>query len=634
MKDVFISYKSEEFSEAKWVKTTLEENGISCWMAPDDIPGGSSYAAEILQAIRGAKFFVLVLSEAAQTSTHIAKELDIAINNHMTVLPFMLENCELKDDFFYYLSNVQRYPAYENKKKAINRMIAEIRQAIPSEPTADAATQETTTDKQPAERKANVQQPSREKQPKPKKEKALRAHKPKTRQQKDEADDDKKKKSLKIVGIILAVIGLLIIFGVAVSEANKVEICGEKYKKSSTYLSIEGATLNAKDMENIRKLEDLHTLRLPNCAFNAGVKQELLSNLPYSTVQLSGCGLTDEDLNNAAFSDSLNLLDISDNAVSSLDFLKDYAPHLSQLNIDNTDITDISVLSEAVSLEELHAVGNGISDISALRNCVKLTSLILPNNNLRTLTGLEYALDLQELYVQNNQLDNLEGIANCTLLKDVNICGNNLHDSDLEIIAKSAEKLMELNAEDNCFVSTTPLVSCKHIMELSLDYNQLETLEGLENMSILSDFSASHNKITDISALEKCPMLSSLNLADNSITDIGTLSFSSDAADIDVDFRHNNITSFATLPTEPHYTTLVLYDNPVGDYTSLAGLNIRHLYIDYNEATDYSQFNTDIERTVTVHLVNTPLDKQKLIEEQIGVYYVEFTSAEELEAEN
>ena len=39
MKEVFISYKSEEYDEALWIKNVLETNGVSCWMAPACIPG-------------------------------------------------------------------------------------------------------------------------------------------------------------------------------------------------------------------------------------------------------------------------------------------------------------------------------------------------------------------------------------------------------------------------------------------------------------------------------------------------------------------------------------------------------------------------------------------------------------------
>lgn len=129
-KDVFISYKAEEIEEASWVKSVLESNGISCWMAPSCIPGGSSYAVEIPQAIRQAKVFVLILSSKAQSSQWVSREVDLAINEGKIVLPFMLENCALKDDFNFYLTNVQRYAAYENKLAAAEKMINEIKALI------------------------------------------------------------------------------------------------------------------------------------------------------------------------------------------------------------------------------------------------------------------------------------------------------------------------------------------------------------------------------------------------------------------------------------------------------------------------------------------------------------------------
>ena len=129
-KDVFISYKAEEIEEASWVKSVLESNGISCWMAPSCIPGGSSYAVEIPQAIRQAKVFVLILSSKAQSSQWVSREVDLAINEGKIVLPFMLENCALKDDFNFYLTNVQHYAAYENKLAAAEKMINEIKALV------------------------------------------------------------------------------------------------------------------------------------------------------------------------------------------------------------------------------------------------------------------------------------------------------------------------------------------------------------------------------------------------------------------------------------------------------------------------------------------------------------------------
>ena len=59
--DVFISYKSEEFQEADWVRQQLESGGISCWMAPHSITGGVSVeGTEVRQlfSLRSACFTV------------------------------------------------------------------------------------------------------------------------------------------------------------------------------------------------------------------------------------------------------------------------------------------------------------------------------------------------------------------------------------------------------------------------------------------------------------------------------------------------------------------------------------------------------------------------------------------------
>ena len=125
-KDIFISYKSEDFAQAQWLCSVLETNGLSCWMAPTSIPGGSNYAREIPQAIDNCKIFVLALTEQCQDSIWVPKELDRAINAGKIIMPFMLENCALTDDFNFYLSNVQRYEAYQNKAAAMERMLRDI----------------------------------------------------------------------------------------------------------------------------------------------------------------------------------------------------------------------------------------------------------------------------------------------------------------------------------------------------------------------------------------------------------------------------------------------------------------------------------------------------------------------------
>ena len=124
---IFISYKAEEFSEAKWVKDQLEASGIPCWMAPASIPGGSNYAMQIPRAIKECKAFVLILSQKAQQSKWVPRELDQAINAGKVILPFCIDNSPLREDFAFYLSNVQRYEAWQDREGALWAMISIIR---------------------------------------------------------------------------------------------------------------------------------------------------------------------------------------------------------------------------------------------------------------------------------------------------------------------------------------------------------------------------------------------------------------------------------------------------------------------------------------------------------------------------
>lgn len=127
MKEVFISYSTVDTTPAETVRNVLEKNGLSCWMAPRDIPGGSNYTKEIPIAIRNCKVFVLILSENAQNSHWVLKELDSAVNCGKVILPFMLEDCILNDEFNFLLTGAQRYAAYQKTAEAMETLIGRIR---------------------------------------------------------------------------------------------------------------------------------------------------------------------------------------------------------------------------------------------------------------------------------------------------------------------------------------------------------------------------------------------------------------------------------------------------------------------------------------------------------------------------
>lgn len=122
--DVFISYTTDEKKYATQLKDTLNLNGYSCWMAPESIPGGSSYANEIEKAISNCKVLVVILSDKAQDSIWIPKEISRALTHKKIVIPFHIDESNIRDPFIFFLSDTQWIEAFRNFDAASAQLIS------------------------------------------------------------------------------------------------------------------------------------------------------------------------------------------------------------------------------------------------------------------------------------------------------------------------------------------------------------------------------------------------------------------------------------------------------------------------------------------------------------------------------
>lgn len=104
---VFISYSSQNKKQADAVRGLLLAKGLDCWMAPYSIPPGEKYAGAITRGIRDCSCLLLLLTDAAQQSEAVDKEVERAIHYRKPLLALQLEQLQLTDSFEYYLSNSQ-----------------------------------------------------------------------------------------------------------------------------------------------------------------------------------------------------------------------------------------------------------------------------------------------------------------------------------------------------------------------------------------------------------------------------------------------------------------------------------------------------------------------------------------------
>lgn len=124
-KYVFISYSSKNKASADGMRDLLRDNGINTWMAPGDIPAGSTYAKVITRALKNCACFVLMLSEDAQNSTWVAKEVERAVNYRRPIIPVQIEDVVLNDEFELYISTDQliAIPKIDIEAKEVKKLI-------------------------------------------------------------------------------------------------------------------------------------------------------------------------------------------------------------------------------------------------------------------------------------------------------------------------------------------------------------------------------------------------------------------------------------------------------------------------------------------------------------------------------
>lgn len=126
-KSVFISYSSKDYETAQQTKEILEKNGIPCWMAPQSIPGGSSYAEEIPEAISKCSALLLLLSQSSQLSVWVPKEVGLAISAGKITIPFHIDDSRMSDVFNFLLQDNQRIEAFNNISRAYQELIVRLK---------------------------------------------------------------------------------------------------------------------------------------------------------------------------------------------------------------------------------------------------------------------------------------------------------------------------------------------------------------------------------------------------------------------------------------------------------------------------------------------------------------------------
>ena len=234
---------------------------------------------------------------------------------------------------------------------------------------------------------------------------------------------------------------------------------------------------------------------------------------------------------------NIQILNLSDNGLSNLDFDSIRYFKLTELYLNNNNLTGLSSLSryDFSGLTILNLAHNKISNITFLKDCnfPLLSELYLNENEISDISVLHNCKFLQLTILnlnRNNINECMQNIAKCDfpILTELYLGGNNIVSKD-EFPNFNFQKLNVLDLSYNKFDGLNFLISFSFplLKKLYLSNNRIKDIETLEYCSFknLIELDLGKNKITNIDVFDRCmfPEIKKLILCDNNINSISVI---------------------------------------------------------------------------------------------------------------
>jgi uncharacterized protein YjbI with pentapeptide repeats len=140
----FISYSSKNQDFAEQLYTNLQNRGVRCWFAPEDLRIGERIRIGIEESIRKYDKLLLILSRYSVTSDWVEKEVETAleeerIQKRIILFPIRLDDTVMKIESGWAaairrtrnIGDFRRWKIHDTYQRAINRLIRDLKAEAP-----------------------------------------------------------------------------------------------------------------------------------------------------------------------------------------------------------------------------------------------------------------------------------------------------------------------------------------------------------------------------------------------------------------------------------------------------------------------------------------------------------------------
>jgi Leucine-rich repeat (LRR) protein len=251
------------------------------------------------------------------------------------------------------------------------------------------------------------------------------------------------------------------------------------------------------------------------------VLSEIKNIMEKNDKELKELILLDKSKENIIFKD-INTLNLSNTSITDLRLLS-LLINLKNLNLSTTQITNFTPLLLLTNLLELNLSKTSISDLKPLSLLTNLGSLNLSNTQITIVTPLSLLINLNTLDMNTTQITNITPLSLLTRLNYLNLSETSI--SDLKPLSLLTN-LGSLNLSNTQITIVTPLSLLINLYNLNLSKTLISNLTPLSLLTNLYNLNLSKTLISNLTPLSLLTKLNKLNLSNNkikNIMDINTL---------------------------------------------------------------------------------------------------------------
>ncbi|HMD97208.1 MAG TPA: toll/interleukin-1 receptor domain-containing protein [Terriglobia bacterium] len=137
----FISYSSQDDEFARRLHADLQQNGVRCWFAPEDLKIGDKFRTRIDESIRVYDKLMVILTEHSLASPWVEEEVEAALEKErkqsgkLALFPIRLDDAVMDTDQAWaaslrrtrHIGDFRHWKDHDAFQKAFERLLRDLK---------------------------------------------------------------------------------------------------------------------------------------------------------------------------------------------------------------------------------------------------------------------------------------------------------------------------------------------------------------------------------------------------------------------------------------------------------------------------------------------------------------------------